>query len=287
MKTLIQRLIFSVLALAVVAFGIFNQPFGRPATLIVVELLILFALWELIKLMRRSDLSMPHVPVFALGILLPILFYHEEQATLDVGVTLLVFCCGPLLVLFAMAGGVAKLMERIAVSAFAFLYVVLPLSLAVYLRETASPATLLFLVVVATVSTDTGAFVIGSKFGRRKLAPAASPSKTWEGALGGIVCALVMVLLVGMAMAAVGLVKQGLEGASFFLIPGWGMGKVLAATLLFSIFGQFGDLAESMFKRQAGVKDSGNGLMGHGGVLDRIDSHLFNLPLAAALKLIF
>ncbi len=287
MKTLINRLIFSVLALAVVAFGIFNQRLGRPATLIVVELLTLLALRELIKLMKISDLSMPYVPVFGLGILLPVVFYAEEGAQLDVGVTLLVFGCGPLLVLFAMAGGVAKLMERIAVSAFAFLYIILPLSLAIYLRESESPATLLFLVVLATVSTDTGAFVFGKSLGRHKLAPKWSPNKTWEGAVGGVVSALAMVLVVGAAMAALGVAKQGLEGTSFFLIRGWGMGKVMAATLLFSVFGQMGDLAESMFKREAGVKDSGNGLMGHGGVLDRIDSHLFNLPLAAALKLIF
>ena len=289
MHILLQRLIFSILALAIIGFAIFEQSFGRVLTLVVVEVIVFFALLELITLMRASDLSMPYLPVFALGLLMPVLFFAEEGRLLQIGVTMVLFCCGPVLVAAGMFGGIRRLMERIAISAFAFLYIVVPLSIAMYLRESETPASLLFLVVVATVCTDTGAFIFGSLFGRHKLAPGLSPNKTWEGAIGGALAALLVVAVLGTLMT--GVTQQVGEPSPdeewFFLIRGWGAWRVMLATLLFSIVGQVGDLAESMFKREAGVKDSGGGLMGHGGVLDRMDSHLFNLPLAAALKLIF
>jgi len=289
MHILLQRLIFSILALAVIGFAIFEQSFGRVLTLVVVEVIVFFALLELITLMRASDLSMPYLPVFALGLLLPVLFFAEEGELLQIGVSIALICSGPVLVASGMTGGIRRLMERIAISAFAFLYIVIPLSVAMYLRESETPASLLFLVVVATVCTDTGAFIFGNLFGRHKLAPRLSPNKSWEGAIGGLLSALVVVGILGFFMG--GIARALGEASSSrrwsFLIPGWGLSRVMLATLLFGIVGQVGDLAESMFKREAGVKDSGGGLMGHGGVLDRIDSHLFNLPLAAALKLIF
>jgi phosphatidate cytidylyltransferase len=107
------------------------------------------------------------------------------------------------------------------------------------------------------VATDIGSYVIGRRLGRRPLSPI-SPGKTVEGALGGVVCA--------MAVGAI--------GGSWIGWPwGWLVGALLGAVV--ALFALVGDLTESMMKRDAGLKDSGDAIPGHGGILDRIDSYLF------------
>jgi phosphatidate cytidylyltransferase len=109
---------------------------------------------------------------------------------------------------------------------------------------------------------DTAALVIGRRFGRTPFAPVISPHKTNEGAVGG---------LLGGTLAAMLL--------RFLVLPGLELRHVIVASLLMGMFGQLGDLAESMLKRAAGVKDSSGLIPGHGGLLDRIDSLLFALPV--------
>ncbi len=107
------------------------------------------------------------------------------------------------------------------------------------------------------VATDIGSYAIGRRLGRRPLSPI-SPGKTVEGALGGVACA--------MAVGAVGGTWIGWNW-------GWLIGAVLGAVV--ALFALVGDLTESMMKRDAGLKDSGDAIPGHGGILDRIDSYLF------------
>lgn len=113
-------------------------------------------------------------------------------------------------------------------------------------------------------ATDIGAYTIGSRMGRRKLAPAISPNKSLEGFFGGIACA-VAVSLVFM------LFKKTLAPYNLLLM--------LPLVAGFSAVAQFGDLVESAIKRQFGVKDSGKIIPGHGGIFDRFDSVIFVLPL--------
>lgn len=111
-------------------------------------------------------------------------------------------------------------------------------------------------------TTDSGAYLIGRKFGKRKLWPDISPNKTIEGALGGtlsaIVVSIIYALMTDMDVAII-----------------W----IAVVTIFLSVFGQIGDLVESALKRHYNVKDSGNILPGHGGILDRFDSLLFVCPL--------
>jgi phosphatidate cytidylyltransferase len=119
----------------------------------------------------------------------------------------------------------------------------------------------IFALVIAWAA-DVGAYFVGRRFGRTKLAPWVSPNKTWEGALGG--------LAAGFAAALAGQAWFGFAAAAFL--------PLCVAAILASIVG---DLAESMFKRQRGIKDSGRLLPGHGGVLDRIDSLTAAVPTLA------
>lgn len=150
--------------------------------------------------------------------------------------------------------------------------------IAMYALYRHSPLFLLSIVSIVFVA-DIGAYSFGKTLGKRKLAPKISPSKTWEGAIGGWASALVFSVLIAMVP-----MFQGSFVDKFQMKLGW-MGA-LAIVSLFVWSSIVGDLFESRLKRRAGVKDSSNFLPGHGGVLDRIDALLPVLPLACLLDLL-
>jgi phosphatidate cytidylyltransferase len=116
----------------------------------------------------------------------------------------------------------------------------------------------IFLALLTTFGSDTTAFFLGRALGKHPLAPHISPSKTWEGAVAGVLGSVIISLAL----------------VHFFSLPldyGW----AILLGLLVSILGQLGDLVESLLKRNMGVKDSGKLIPGHGGFLDRVDSVLF------------
>ena len=116
-------------------------------------------------------------------------------------------------------------------------------------------------------TNDTGAYCTGSLIGRHKLFPRISPAKSWEGSIGGAVLVMVAAWIVGTCAVD--------NGADVLTVPQWlGLGLVVV------VFGTWGDLVESLFKRTLGIKDSGTILPGHGGMLDRFDSSLMAMPAA-------
>lgn len=127
----------------------------------------------------------------------------------------------------------------------------------------------LIFTLTATWATDTMAYFVGMAFGRRRIAPALSPKKTLEGAVGGFAGSI----LVAAAFSFI-----------YSFLP---LSKVLLLGLTLGAAAQVGDLLESAFKRQAGVKDSSDLIPGHGGILDRIDSTLFTAPLVYYFVLLF
>jgi len=181
----------------------------------------------------------------------------------------------------------AEAFFRAATTIFAVLYLALPLGAAGHLRGIDGEASSQWLQQLATLSgvpetglglawffwclsvtwlTDTAAYVVGSRFGRTKLAPHLSPGKTRAGALAGLWAGTI----------------TGAVSAGFFGVP-LPFPLAVPVSLLLSTVAQIGDLAESLVKRALGVKDLGNLIPGHGGVVDRIDSLLFTLPMTLAL----
>jgi len=162
-----------------------------------------------------------------------------------------------------MAAGPRKFAaEDLGKALFGPVYAALPLGLLMLIDLRPKGPVWIFFLLIVVFASDTGAFYVGRLLGRHRLYEAVSPNKTWEGAVGGLVC----------SMAAASLFIR-LFGPST-LGP-----KMLILVAILSIAGQIGDLCESMLKRIHGVKDSGHLLPGHGGILDRIDGLLFAIPV--------
>ncbi|MDE6113339.1 MAG: phosphatidate cytidylyltransferase, partial [Bacteroidales bacterium] len=151
-------------------------------------------------------------------------------------------------------------------SLWAAIYVALPLALLVWLRR----ADLLWPLFIIVWANDVFAYVVGSSFReekRHKLAPRISPAKSWEGACGGFCAAIV-------------------AGVVWALCNNLSVSLLTAFAAVVAVVGVLGDLLESHYKRQAGIKDSGRLLGGHGGILDRFDSILLAAPAAVLLQII-
>ena len=124
-----------------------------------------------------------------------------------------------------------------------------------------------YLAMLTTFANDTGAYFIGGAKGKHKLAPAISPAKTWEGAIGGLASAVLAAIVIATVLKLV-----SVEMGAHFVFRYW---QIIILGFLVGLFAQLGDLVESLLKRNMGVKESGNLLPGHGGVLDRFDSLIF------------
>jgi phosphatidate cytidylyltransferase len=223
--------------------------------------------------------------LFASGNLLPLGAIPFASIGFWMGLVLL-FCLPVLEMLFARRMN----LKNIAHSMFGLLYISLSLALLVHLRsgqpwmpppDATGPFAVLSaslggmagytipLVMIATIwINDTMAYIVGSLIGKTPLSPI-SPKKTWEGTIGGILLAVVVVTLIG---------TQLLHGEAWQF-------AVLAA--IAAIAGTFGDLLESKLKRMAGVKDSGQIMPGHGGFLDRFDSLLLAVPFVWIFCILF
>lgn len=164
----------------------------------------------------------------------------------------------PLVFLFKAAAGATPTTASVAVTVLGSAWIGLGLAHVVLLRELPEHGVLVILTVVLTVfASDTAAFAAGRLIGRHKMAPRTSPGKTWEGFAAGTIVAVLVPFF-------------ALYEEEFLTVP-----ESLALGAVIAVAGPIGDLFESALKRDAGVKDSGRLLLGHGGVLDRLDAFLF------------
>ncbi len=183
-----------------------------------------------------------------------------------------IFLAAGLLLSFGMElarGGMEQILARSSITFFGCFYVGLPLAMAAAILRgpgTIQESQFLLIFIILTVwSSDTGAYFVGRQFGKHKLAPKLSPGKTVEGMIGGFAATFITAIVLKLAWPQVDSVVT------------WAEVFIFAA--LFSVVGLLGDLMESAMKRDAGVKDSGSNITGHGGMLDIIDSILFCLPV--------
>nr|WP_221276971.1 phosphatidate cytidylyltransferase [Deinobacterium chartae] len=237
---------------------------------------LLFAGWlgvrEYVGMVRGADIDVRRKALLLFSVLIIVASYPNLPEVPWIGGSwrevVLTAALFYLLILEVVRPGERPL-ERIVYSGFGLLYV--PWLLGYFLQLRATPNLedgfgYLLLPLMAAFATDVGGFFFGKLFGRRKLAPEVSPAKTVEGAMGGLVFSFVMVFLVG----------RVLEGFLFNL----NVYDALLYSLMVSSAAQLGDLAESIIKRSLGAKDSGQFLPGHGGILDRLDSLLFAVPIS-------
>lgn len=225
-----------------------------------VAIAVLTAGWELGRIASataldpfRKTLSLS-AAAFVLPAFWPEVFTVEEVLS------------GSLLVLLILGlfrrAEVGRTLVAVSVTLFGALYVGFLLSYILKLRLLPDGVRLVFLLALGVWPGDSLAYYVGKTFGRHKLNERVSPKKTWEGAFANVMGSLL-----------------GVAAAKVWVLPSLRWADVLALGLVLPLFGMTGDLFESALKRRAGVKDSSGLLPGHGGVLDRLDSVIFNGPV--------
>lgn len=280
-SNLTQRIVVAVIAIPL-ALGLIY--WGGWALVVVVVAVAVLGARELLDLSRRQGVPpLDRTGLFSAA-LLPVLVYLAitswpglvSSGWILVGVWLVTL----LAIALARRAPDQHPLTATAVTAFAVLY---PAGLACFLipirhlafgERSWAGAWLVFFPLVVTWICDTAAMFAGKAIGGPKLWPAISPGKTWSGSVAGVIGAVLAVPLLN----AIVLERLGVA------LP-LGQGLLFGAVL--GVVGQVGDLAESLFKREVGVKDSSSLIPGHGGVLDRFDSLYFVLPVSAGLYRLF
>ncbi len=264
-----RRLIVSSISIGIlVCLIVFAfQPIFQYLVAAIVALLAGVAIWEYEQFAKAKGGRMILPGLIILTIAEVLSFFFSAKIDWFVSLPIIVFFIA-FLILFALHFGEKDgAVVDLAVSSFGLLYIAFPMGMLLgilYMNGVDGRWWITYLLVVTKI-TDIGAYFAGSLWGRRKLAPNISPKKTIEGAIFGLACALLASFLFGLGSGYAG---------SFHL----GMFEWLFLGLVLGAVGQFGDLSESLLKRDANKKDS-NALPGLGGVLDSLDSILFNAPI--------
>jgi phosphatidate cytidylyltransferase len=266
---LLQRALTAVVLLAAFLAALFWLP--RPAFAVLGAVFVGLAALEwgrLCALPTAASRAYAAAMVCAFGVLFALAWrgVWTEQGWLAVlfgAATLFWVVVAPLWMIRGVSHGAPRLLAAAGSAAL------LPAGLALVVLPPPMVLAVLALVWIA----DSAAYFTGRALGRHKLAPQISPGKTWEGALGGLIGAQLYVIICAFTVP---MLDPRPEGGGFWM-PYLGAGAVLCVVSI------IGDLFESAVKRQASVKDSGTLLPGHGGVLDRVDSALAALPVAALM----
>ena len=233
---------------------------GGLALLGMLAVILAFAAKEYVKILNHKGFYPSLKVIYATDAVLAAIVYFER---FDLVAATLTICamCSFMWVLFVGQPYIAN----VATTLFGMVYCGwFPLHLMFFRNlhnaQYSSGLGFVVLMIISIIATDVGCYYVGSRYGKTKLAPTVSPNKTVEGSIGGAVCAVIASEVIGC-----------------YLGIGWFLS--LIAGLLCTIFAQIGDLCESLLKRDAGVKDSGDTLPGHGGFLDRTDSFALTIPI--------
>lgn len=284
-----KRVLTAIVLIPIVLVLVLRAPVAVLA--VVVAAVAVITLREYVELVRHYQVSPYCNALYVLAVLAFALLAVQTGAPYLVTTTRMLFGISAvavfvLMFFFAVAMRREPLSEGFpaaSAAVFGFLYIVVPLAMLVQLRQQGSGAFLILYTLIVVWMGDTVAYYTGRAVGRHKMAPRVSPGKTWEGAAGSVIGAVVCGTLVfaysheiSSGLMRIGLLTPDQAYMPPQIPPLWQF-AVLSAVL--NIAAQIGDLAESLLKRGAGVKDSGNILPGHGGMLDRIDALLFAAPV--------
>lgn len=235
---------------------------GGPFILVMLSIIIFFASKEYVKILEHKGFYPSLKIILASEAILAVITYFDRVEYVASALIVCTFAS----FMWVLFRGRQPYIANVATTILGFVYCgYFPLHL-LLLRDISSAQYhdgLGFVVMMFTaiLLTDVGCYYAGSRFGKHKLAPVVSPNKTIEGSMGGAICAILGAIVIGYFIQGV------VWYVSFF------------AGLFCTVFAQIGDLCESLLKRDAGVKDSGNSLPGHGGFLDRTDSFIFTIPV--------
>lgn len=204
-----------------------------------------------------------------------VLFFAVSAARPFEALTAMAFAVFVLFASCTFTRGAARVLPETGTGAFLLLYIAYPLSLIPRILAAENGTALLIFLFLCVWCGDIAALYIGKSLGKRKLAPAISPNKTWEGSIGSVLGSVLFgvgFILLGNSLAARSTAFARLSTPE----PWW---QFLLLAILLNIAAQIGDLVESALKRGVDVKDSGTLLPGHGGVLDRVDALLLAAPV--------
>jgi phosphatidate cytidylyltransferase len=249
---------------AIILIGFFFmliQYGSRTVMFVVLQAVILAALFEFYALAEKKGLHPQSVFGAVLSVLLGLAVFWNASVPLGLAIFGVIFLTGVYyLFTFTRVEQLPYLTQSIAVTFFGVMYLSFTLNYLFLLRFERGPYTVYFLCAIILLG-DTGAYLVGVLLGRHKMAPLASPNKTWEGCAGGILFAVLG------AWAAWALLPRDVN-----------LGLALGTGAVVHAVAQLSDPLESLFKRAVGVKDSSNVLPGHGGFLDRFDSFILAGP---------
>ncbi|AZR72377.1 hypothetical protein BBF96_02585 [Anoxybacter fermentans] len=268
---MLKRIISGIVGIALAVF-IIN--FGGLPFLTAVLILTVLGLLEFYRMVSiKGKKPFKGVGVIS-GLILVLLTYFNNKSFV-IGDIILPGLIVALFMVFSVQlikNGTEDTIQNVAITFFGIFYVVGLISHFILLRNLKNPIlpgiNAIYFALICTWATDSFAYFVGKSFGRKHLAPNISPKKTVEGFIGGILGSF-------------------LAGLIYSIINGFSPFKAGVIAFLIGIVGQMGDLFESALKRDAGIKDSGNLIPGHGGVLDRFDSAFFTLPLTYYLIILF
>jgi len=233
----------------------------RPAFLAVIVLAVAVGCWEMSRAIRNTGAHPPLIPLIAGGVVMAGLGWARGPSA----VALALFVTILAMMVWRLADGPAGYHRDMMAGTLIAVYVPFLASFAAMLAAPDDGAVRVLVALAAVVLSDTGGYVSGVAFGRHPLAPSVSPKKTWEGLAGSLV-----VTALGSAVLL-----------ALLLRVEWWWGLVFGIAV--SAAAVLGDLAESLLKRDLGVKDMSTLLPGHGGLMDRLDSILFAAPTAYLL----
>ncbi|MGP5316685.1 MULTISPECIES: phosphatidate cytidylyltransferase [Micrococcaceae] len=250
-----------VVLLGAVLVGLFFFPLAFVG---IVAVFAVVGSWEVSRALAAAKTEVPLPPLAVAGVVLPFSAYLGGAEALGFAVAGSIL----LVLIWRIVEGAAGAFRSVVASTFVVLWVPFLASFAILLMQEQRGKILVSVVVLLVVANDTFGYLVGASMGKHPMAPKISPKKSWEGFAGSCAGAIIV----------------GILCVVFLLDSPWWIGIPLALATVAAATA--GDLAESMVKRELGIKDMSNLLPGHGGVMDRLDSVVFSIPIGYIISVL-